>query len=269
MTLKHKTIILLEVVFKLPLLILGTVMIIFGALNLPQDGIENGCLSADRLPLYVLIGGAVLVGCIVARTILERLCTCCEDCTRNQDCCKVGGRIVEFSFLIIFDIILVTVATIWSLVGLVYVLNNIPNNPFYRIEQGLGDVGDKITKGIEDLSGQEPVDQDEVFDCNIHLYNLSIVSIFTGFVLALLILIFLVFGRLCCNMCCCDPCAEKENEDDEEGALRTTRGTVDSDKLRDQASTKIEKTTEEDDSPKRPRRTYNQIFKHISSAGSK
>ncbi len=25
--------------------------------------------------------------------------------------------------------------------------------------QGLGDVGDKITKGIEDLSGQEPVDQ--------------------------------------------------------------------------------------------------------------
>lgn len=25
--------------------------------------------------------------------------------------------------------------------------------------QGLGDVGDKITKGIEDLSGQKPVDQ--------------------------------------------------------------------------------------------------------------
>ena len=27
-----------------------------------QDGIENGCLSADRLPLYVLIGNALKLG---------------------------------------------------------------------------------------------------------------------------------------------------------------------------------------------------------------
>ena len=132
--------------------------------------------------------------------------------TQDQDCCKVGGKILQFTFLVIYDCFLVALATAWSLVGLIYVLNNVPRSPFYKIEQSLGGVGEDIKKGFENLSGQEPAEEDKVFDCNIHVYNISIVSIFVGFVVAVLTLVFLVFGRLCCDLCCCGPCAkEKDN----------------------------------------------------------
>ena len=149
---------------------------------------------------------------IINIAILERVCDSCSMFTQDQDCCKVGGKILQFTFLVIYDCVLVALATAWSLVGLIYVLNNVPKSPFYKIEQSLGGVGESIKKGFENLSGQEPAEEDKVFDCNIHVYNISIVSIFVGFVVAVLTLVFLVFGRLCCDLCCCGPCAkEKDN----------------------------------------------------------
>lgn len=206
----HTTRLILEVVFKVPLVIFGLVMIIIGALSLPQEGIPNGCQTADRLPVYVLFGGCLLVGCIAIRTVLERLCSSCAACTNEQDCCKVGGKILEFTTLIIYDLVLAALATIYSLVGLVYILNNVPNSPFYRIEEGLGGIGESIKESVKNVSGQEPVKEGAVFDCNLHLYNTSIVAIFMGFLVAILDLVFLVCGRLCFDIYCCAPCAEED-----------------------------------------------------------
>ena len=61
---------ILEVGFKLPLVIFGIVMIVLGALNIGREGELNGCISADRLPMLVLMGGALLIVGIALRTIL-------------------------------------------------------------------------------------------------------------------------------------------------------------------------------------------------------
>ena len=121
---------------------------------------------------------------------------------------------MQFTALIIYDCILIALTTTWSLVGLIYILNNVPNSPFYRIEQSLGRVGEKIIVEVGNLSGQDPARDDIFFNCNIHLYNMSIVSVFVGFFVAVLIIVFLVFGRLCCNVWCCKECndGEKDNQ---------------------------------------------------------
>ena len=72
MTMKLRTMLILETAFKLPLVIFGIVMIVFGSLNIEQDGVLNGCMSADRLPVFILVGGVLVILCLALRTILGK-----------------------------------------------------------------------------------------------------------------------------------------------------------------------------------------------------
>lgn len=196
--------------FQLPLILFGTAMIWIGLANIPKNEDEvNGCPSAAGLPYLLFIGGVVLVVGITLRYFLNKMCvgcnaSCCKDC-------KVGGKLMKCGAIVLYDTALVMVSAVWCIAGSIYTARNIKETPFNKIGEFFGDAFDSFSEQIEEAETiSKTLNQDGVFVCTDTVYNMTVISLIAGFAVTALAAVFLVLGRLCCNIVCCKPCRSED-----------------------------------------------------------
>lgn len=160
---------------RIPLSIFGGVMIGIGANSATMD--NYGCEAAQGLPLIQILGGILLVLNISLRNGLDKLCGCCQSKFEDRDC-TIGGKVMRFGFMIAYDLFFITLSTIWFVVSAVYMANN-----DYINEK----------KGICE---------------NVHVYNMSMLSIILCPFVICLAFLFLIIGKMCCEVICCKMCKD-------------------------------------------------------------
>jgi len=157
----------------IPFSVFAGVMIWMGSENVAEDK----CPSAPGLPVLLIVGGILIVLWISLRQSLEWCCgSFCEGLFNK---CQAGGKLAKCGMKVLYDSFYITAITIWWIVALVYAANNIPNT---------AEEGD--------------------FLCATNVYNMTMVSlVVVGLIIAFGV-IFLIIGRICCNVFCCKICKD-------------------------------------------------------------
>jgi len=157
---------------RLPIFIMAVVMLVIGN--------RNECPGAENLPLLLICGGSILLIGGFLRQLVQSCCSCCDS---MFDSCETGFKVAKCGAMVLFDLCYVTVTTGWCVAAAIYLSKA---------------VDDKVPFG-EEVQGV----------CEKEVYNMTFAAIIIGFIASMLACLFLVVGRLCCNILFCKACQEK------------------------------------------------------------
>jgi len=196
---------------KIPISVFAGVMLWIGANALTKDA--NDCPSAEQMPVILVVGGALACFFVNFRQFLGAVCGCCGDKMKDRECMKVGGKMMRFGLQLGYDCFVVNVCILWCVISSIYVANNVEGSTFDYWKNLLGDNFDAVAESIQGAESTiDPASQD-VWLCSANVYNMTILSIIMGYIVAVLALIFLVIAKVC-NVVCCKMC-----DDSSEGTV--------------------------------------------------
>lgn len=204
-----------EVFVLFCLIAYGLIMLGIGGHNLRRGESPGGCPSSQGLPDVLVVGGALLLAGIIFRHMLSLFVDSAVGCCADRDCCSVGGKVLRFGALIVYDTLYICLCLGWDIASAIYVAETIEYTPFNFIKELLGDDFKywswkvKQVYGTDILSEVPVTQQDDIWICDRVVYEFVVVSIVSGFVCTVIFFIILVPGKLFCNMFCCKPCREE------------------------------------------------------------
>jgi len=193
---------------KIPISVFAGVMLWIGANALTKDA--NDCPSADQMPVILVVGGALACFFVNFRQFLGTVCGCCGDKMKDRECMKVGGKMMRFGLQLGYDCFVVNVCILWCVISSIYVANNVENSYFDYWKDFLGQ--DKFDAVVQTIQGEDSPIKEE-WTCSTNVYNMTITSIIFGYIVGVLLLIFLVIAKVC-NVVCCKMC-----DDSSEGTV--------------------------------------------------
>lgn len=148
------------------------------------------CGIQPMIPFYLIVAGILNVALLVLRFVLERCCKhCCGGDATDSKFCATCGFLANFACINFFDIIALTLITIWLVIGTNWIFS----------------VWDEV----------ETDDPKKTHYCVHYLYYFSVaVAILSWMVIVCAIVCGLLAKACSCfwSLLCCKPCRQAEGE---------------------------------------------------------
>jgi len=195
-------------------------MVVVGSLNVYD--VLPGCQAQPFMPHLNIIGGSIIMVGLFIRELIKRLCECCTDCCDYDKCCRIGGKVMKCSLLMVYDLAYMLVALFWLIIATSSVIRVVKHH--------LKDLGDDVTEALKhfnnfsnDVVGALNIDglqerknqlsaeiqNDGTIECDEILYHVTLVVIASGWFVLALGLLYFIFFKFARHVICCKTCREE------------------------------------------------------------
>jgi len=198
-------------------------MVVVGSLNIYE--VLPGCRAQPQLPNLNIFGGSIIMVGLFIREIIKRLCECCNDCFDYDRCCRIGGKVLKCSLLMIYDLGFMVVSLIWLIVCLIVIRPvlkpHLPNELHEQLNTALeplndfanGVIGvfnvDEVTQTKQQLSQEIAVNLQGDVDCDDVLFHVTLVVMVAGWIVLALGVLYFIFFKFLRHVLCCKICREE------------------------------------------------------------